>query len=188
MPLSSSTRLLCYSIQTRHTQHLLCQFTNIIMLWTSCMFVSSCWSMQRQRDQRRSFILKIIRYFVVNLDPRIGTFASVTFHNAHCWVLSSLHGIVFSCQEMSKQWSLSLDGFDMDSFHYLLNLFTRFYEQCTPFMAGDGLIIQKVSLSRGRPRLMNPADCLGLVLAWRRTWGSYMVLQLTYWMTMSPVA
>jgi hypothetical protein len=35
---------------------------------------------------------------------------------------------------------------------------------------------------------MNPADCLGLVLAWSRTRGSLMVLQLIFGMTMSPVA
>ena len=36
--------------------------------------------------------------------------------------------------------------------------------------------------------MMNPADCLGLVLAWSRTRGSLMVLQLLFGMTMSPVA
>ena len=36
--------------------------------------------------------------------------------------------------------------------------------------------------------MMNPADCLGLVLAWSRTRGSLMVLQLLFGMTMSLVA
>jgi hypothetical protein len=35
---------------------------------------------------------------------------------------------------------------------------------------------------------MNPADCLGLVLAWSRTRGSMMVLQLIFGLTMTPVS
>jgi hypothetical protein len=76
----------------------------------------------------------------------------------------------------------------MHSFYYLLNLFAPVYEQYTPFMDENGYIIRKVSMNRGRPRCMNPADCLGLVLAWSRTRGSLMVLQLIFGMTMSPVA
>ena len=79
-------------------------------------------------------------------------------------------------------------GFDMPSFHFLLNLFTPVYDNYTPFVDKDGFIIQKVSLSRGRPRLMHPADCLGLVLAWSRTRGSLMVLQLIFGLTMTPVS
>ena len=51
----------------------------------------------------------------------------------------------------------------------------------------DGCIICKLSMTRGRPRMLNPADCLGLVLAWSRTRGSLMVLQLLFGMTMLPV-
>ncbi len=83
---------------------------------------------------------------------------------------------------------ITLTGFDLPSFHYLANLFAPIYEQYTPYMDADGFIIRKVSLARGRPRMMNPADCLGLVLAWSRTRGSLMVLQLLFGMTMSPVA
>ena len=35
---------------------------------------------------------------------------------------------------------------------------------------------------------MHPADCLGLVLAWSRTQGSLMVLQLIFGLTMPPVS
>ncbi len=83
---------------------------------------------------------------------------------------------------------ITLTGFDLPSFHYLANLFAPIYEQYTPYMDADGFIIRKVSLARGRPRMMNPADCLGLVLAWSRTRGSLMVLQLLFGMTMPPVA
>jgi hypothetical protein len=87
-----------------------------------------------------------------------------------------------------NQAMITLTGFDLPSFHYLANLFAPIYEQYTPYMDGDGYIIRKVSMTRGRPRMMNPADCLGLVLAWSRTRGSLMVLQLLFGMTMSPVS
>jgi hypothetical protein len=93
---------------------------------------------------------------------------------------------VFSSRD--DQAMITLTGFDMESFYYVLNLFAPVYEQYTPHMDKDGFIIRKVSLTRGRPRLMNPADCLGLVLAWSRTRGSLMVLQLVFGMTMSPVS
>jgi len=92
---------------------------------------------------------------------------------------------VFSSRD--DQATITLTGFDMESFYYLLNLFAPVYEQYTPHMnKEEGFIIRKVSLKRGRPRLMNPADCLGLVLAWSRTRGSLMVLVFS--MTMSPVS
>ena len=83
---------------------------------------------------------------------------------------------------------ITLIGFDMESFHYLLHLFTPVYKQGKPFMGADGFIIRKVILARGRPRLMIPADCLGLVMAWSRTRGSLMVLDLIFRITMSLVA
>jgi len=83
---------------------------------------------------------------------------------------------------------ITLTGFDLPSFHFLLNLFAPLYDNYTPFIDKDGYIIQKVSLSRGRPRLMHPADCLGLVLAWSWTRGSLMVLQLIFGLTMTPVS
>ena len=72
-----------------------------------------------------------------------------------CWVFMS----------RDDQVMITLTGFDLESFHYLLHLFAA-YEQYTPFMDADGYIIWKVSLTRRRPRLMNPTDCQGLMLAW----------------------
>jgi hypothetical protein len=83
---------------------------------------------------------------------------------------------------------ITLTGFDLPSFRYLANLFAPLYEHYAPYMDANGFIIRKVSLTRGQPRMMNPANCLGLVLAWSRTRGSLMVLQLLFGMTMSPVA
>ena len=83
---------------------------------------------------------------------------------------------------------ITLTGFDFRSFHHLLSLFAPLYDRYTPFVNADGFVIKKVSLSRGRPRLMHPSDCLGLILGWSRTRGSLMVLQLVFGMTMTPIA
>ena len=88
----------------------------------------------------------------------------------------------------NEQSMLTLTGFSFESFHFLCSLFAPLYDAYTPFVDKDGFICQKVSLTRGRPRMMNPGDCLGLVLAWTRTRGSMMVLQLIFGLTMSPVA
>ena len=94
--------------------------------------------------------------------------------------------VMFSCQD--DQAMITLTGFDIESIQYQLHLFTPVHEHYTPFMDADGFLIWKVSLTRGRPRLMNPTDCLGLVLAWSRTKGSLMVLQLIFGIMMSLVA
>lgn len=83
---------------------------------------------------------------------------------------------------------ITLTGFNFCSFYHLLTLFAPLYDEYTPFINKDGFIVRKVSLSRGRPRMMHPADCLGLVLGWSRTQGSLMVLQLMFGLTMNPGA
>ncbi len=75
----------------------------------------------------------------------------------------------------------------MNSFNLLLAQFAPVYEQYTPFVDADGFIVRKISLTRGRPHMMHPADCLGYVLSWSRTHGSLMVLQLIFGLTMTPV-
>jgi len=82
---------------------------------------------------------------------------------------------------------ITLTGFDLNSFNFLLALFAPLYDKYTPFVDANGFIVRKISLTRGRPRMMHPADCLGLVLSWSRTRGSLMVLQLIFGLTMTPV-
>jgi hypothetical protein len=76
---------------------------------------------------------------------------------------------------------IHLTGFDFASFHFIVNLFAPKYNEYTPVVGWDGFILCKVSLTQGRPRLLNQADCLVLVLvlvlAWSRTQGSLMVVQ-----------
>jgi hypothetical protein len=85
---------------------------------------------------------------------------------------------------------IPLTRFDFASFHFIVNLFAPKYNEYTPVVGWDGFILCKVSLTQGRPRLMNPADCLVLVLvlAWSRTQGSMMVIQFIFGLRMIPVA
>jgi hypothetical protein len=82
---------------------------------------------------------------------------------------------------------ITLTGFDMDSFMYICALFRPLYNDYSPFIDEDGYIVKKKT-KRGRPRLMMAEDCLGLVLAWTRTRGCLMSLQLIFGLTMTPVA
>ena len=132
-------------------------------------------------------IHEITRHFIKLLVQKISTFVSIALHNSCCWVFQNHHGVVFF---YIARWSGhdNTDWIWHAIFFYLLNLFAPVYDQYTPFVDEDGFIVCKVSMTKGRPRLMNPADCLGLVLAWSRTRGSLMVLQLIFGLTMSPVA
>ncbi len=82
---------------------------------------------------------------------------------------------------------ITLTGLRFDSFHFLCTLFAPLYDDYTPFVTKDGFIFQKVSLMRGTRRMMNPVDCLDLVLVWSRTRGYLMVLQLSFGLTMTPL-
>ena len=72
---------------------------------------------------------------------------------------------------------ITLTGFDIDSFHYICNLFAPYYYEFSPFIDTEGFIVKKKS-KRGRPRLMTAEDCLGLVLTWSRTRGNQQDRQL----------
>jgi hypothetical protein len=54
-----------------------------------------------------SCIHEIRRYFIVLLVPTIGSFVSIAFRDSHCWLFQNLRGVVFSCQEMIRQWQHS---------------------------------------------------------------------------------
>jgi hypothetical protein len=81
---------------------------------------------------------------------------------------------------------ITLTGFDVRSFHYLLALFAPVFEEYTPFGDENGFIRTKKT-KRGRPRQIQAIDCLGLLLSWTRTRGSLMSLQLVFGMTHTPL-
>ena len=61
------------------------------------------------------------------------------------------------------------------------------YDLYSPFVNEDGYIVKKRSRA-GRPCQMRLEDCLGLVVAWTHTQGSFMVLQLIIGTTMTPTS
>jgi hypothetical protein len=80
---------------------------------------------------------------------------------------------------------ITLTGLDHATFQHLLHLFQPVFDNYTPF--GEGDTIEKIS-PRGRKRAVMALDILGLVLAWTRTRGSLLSLQLHFGMSMTNLA
>jgi hypothetical protein len=79
---------------------------------------------------------------------------------------------------------IALTGFDRATFNSLCEIFTPVFESYTPFVpSGVSCFECTKKQNRGRPQMIWPEDGLGLVLAWTRTRGSLMVLQLIFGMT-----
>ena len=86
----------------------------------------------------------------------------------------------------SDQALITLTGLDFDTFNHLHERFELWFWRYTPFTR-DGYIREK-KIQGGRPRLLSSFDGLGLVLAWTRTRGSNMVLQLIFGLSMTAVS
>jgi hypothetical protein len=82
---------------------------------------------------------------------------------------------------------ITLTGLDVETFHYVLRKFAPICDQYSPFIDDEGRIVKKKS-NAGRPRLLHPEDILALNLAWTRTQGSTMALQMIFGTTMTPVS
>jgi hypothetical protein len=77
-----------------------------------------------------------------------------------------------------------LTGFDRATFNFLCEIFTPVFESYTPFVPSGVLCFEHTKeQNRGRPWMIWPEDGLGLVLAWARTRGLLMALQLIFGMT-----
>jgi hypothetical protein len=68
------------------------------------------------------------------------------------------------------------------TFDMVLQLFTPIYHSYSPWIGRDNTI-QPVKSVASRKRLINATTCLGLYLAWTRTRGSSMILQLVFDLT-----
>jgi hypothetical protein len=66
---------------------------------------------------------------------------------------------------------ITYTGFDYESFNSLLLLFTPYFEEFTPYSINGGIV--KMRRGKGRKRMISPIICLGLVLAWTRTRGTF---------------
>ena len=74
---------------------------------------------------------------------------------------------------------ITFTGLDCSTFEYLLDKFRTFYDQYSPYSV-NGKIVRNEQLSKGRPRLLGPAACLGLVLGYTRTRGSLFAMQMIF--------
>ena len=63
---------------------------------------------------------------------------------------------------------ITLTGFRVAAFEYLLVLFAPLYDEHSHFADNDGFIVKKLS-KYGRPFIICSEDCLGIVLAWIQT-------------------
>ncbi len=87
-------------------------------------------------------------------------------------------------ESRNDQGMMTLTGFDRDTFDSLCEIITPVFELYTPFVPSGVLCFERMKeQNRGRPRMIRPEDGLGLVLAWTRTRGLLMVLQLIFGMT-----
>jgi hypothetical protein len=81
---------------------------------------------------------------------------------------------------------ITLTGLDRHAFDSLCGIFAPNFDSYNPFVPSSkscfGCMKQTI---KGRPQQIRPEDCLGLVLAWTRTWGSLMALQLIFGMIYS---
>jgi hypothetical protein len=84
----------------------------------------------------------------------------------------------------NDQGMITLNGFDHATFNLLCEIFTPIFNSYTPFVpTGVSCFEHTKEQNRGRNRMIQPEDGLGLILAWTRTRGSLMALQLIFGMT-----
>jgi hypothetical protein len=77
-------------------------------------------------------------------------------------------------------------GFDCESFDKVLKKFAPMFLGHTPFNKSG--MIDEFEYICGRRRVVQPEDCLGLVLVWTCTRGSLHVLQLVFGLTYSNLS
>jgi hypothetical protein len=86
----------------------------------------------------------------------------------------------------NDQGMITLTSFDHATFNFLCEIFTPIFNSYTPFVfvpSGVSCFEHRKEQNRGRPWMIWPEDGLGLILAWNRTRGLLMALQLIFRMT-----
>ncbi len=81
---------------------------------------------------------------------------------------------------------ITFTGFDKNAFYILLEIFGPYFDEYTPFTTSGKISLKRVGF--GRPRKIRPEDCLGLSLAWTRTRGSKVQLNMSFGMTATNCA
>jgi hypothetical protein len=80
-----------------------------------------------------------------------------------------------------------LTGLNHETFDIVLQLFAPIYYSYSPWIGRENTI-QPVTSIAGRKRLIDATTCLGLYLAWTRTRGSCMILQMIFGLTGTPLS
>jgi len=76
---------------------------------------------------------------------------------------------------------ITFTGLDYTSFEYLLSKFRPLYYRYSPYSVNGKIVVLKNGGAQGgRPRSLDPAGCLGLVLGYTRTRGSLFSLQMVF--------
>ena len=89
-------------------------------------------------------------------------------------------------QSRNDQAFITFTGFDYSSFDYLLSKFSPLYHRYSPYSLNGKIVrVRDVGPNSGRPRSLGPADCLGLLLGYTRTRGSFFTLQMVFGATHS---
>jgi hypothetical protein len=89
----------------------------------------------------------------------------------------------------NEQSFITFTGFDYATFYYLLSKFTPLYLRYSPYSINCKIVvIQNDDGTRGRPRCLDAAACLGLVLGYTRTRGSLFSLQMIFGATHSVLS
>ena len=84
---------------------------------------------------------------------------------------------------------ITLTGLDFQTFGWLAGKFGLLFDTHSPFVDPNGNVVPlRPNIVSGRPRMITAKDCLGLCLAWTRTRGSSMVLQIIFGMTGTSVS
>jgi hypothetical protein len=73
-------------------------------------------------------------------------------------------------------------------FDWLVAKFNQYYDSHSPFVDSEHGLIVPMARHKGRPRFCSGTVILGLCLAWTRTRGSCMVLQMIFGMTANSVS
>jgi hypothetical protein len=83
-----------------------------------------------------------------------------------------------------RQSMITVTGFDYRSFYSLLQVFSPFFFNASPYSLDEERRLNRT----GRPRKIDAVTCLGLVLVWTRSQGGLVFLQPIFGLTYSCLA
>ena len=75
------------------------------------------------------------------------------------------------CESSNDQVLITKTGFDHKVFSDLNNLFSPVFRWYSPWTE-DGFVKRLTNPDEGKPRILDSAGCLGLILSWYRTRGT----------------